>query len=90
MSAHIPSILILGHSFVRRLRDDLNAQFDVRAAPNFHLPESGYVSLMGTGGWTVAKLRKYDLQSVRQLSHDIVILEIGTNNLSLDPPKVAG
>ena len=37
----VPNILILGHSFVRRLRDDLAARFDARAAPNFHLPESG-------------------------------------------------
>ena len=90
MSNHIPSILILGHSFVRRLRDDLNAHFDVRAAPNFHLPESGYVSLMGTGGRTVKKLRKHDLPSVRHLRPDIVILEIGTNDLSLEPPEVVG
>ena len=40
MSVCVPNILILGHSFVRRLRDDLAVRFDARAAPNFHLPES--------------------------------------------------
>ena len=37
----VPNILILGHSFVRRLRDDLAERFDTHAAPNFHLPELG-------------------------------------------------
>ena len=71
------NILILGHSFVRRLKDDLAARFDARAAPNFHLPDSGHVSLFGTGGRTVEKLNKYDLSSLRKYRPDIVILEIG-------------
>ena len=61
MSVSVPKVLILGHSFVRRLRDDLDAQFDDRASKNFHLPESANVSLYGTGGRTVEKLLKYDL-----------------------------
>ena len=81
MSVCVPNILILGHSFVRRLRDDLAARFDARAAPNFHLPESGHVSLFGTGGRTVEKLNKYDLSSLHKYRPDIVILEIGTNDL---------
>ena len=48
------------HSFVRRGKDDLAARFDARAAPNFHLPESGNVSLFGTRGRTVDKLNKYE------------------------------
>jgi hypothetical protein len=66
MSSCVPSILILGHSFVRRLRDDFDAHFDTRAASNFHLPESGYITLLGTGGRTVEKVVKYDLQSVHK------------------------
>ena len=31
------------NSFVRRLKDDLAARFDPRAAPNFHIPETGHV-----------------------------------------------
>ena len=53
MSSCVPSILILGHSFVRRWRDDLDAHFDTRAASNFHLPVSSYITLLGTGGRTV-------------------------------------
>ena len=58
MSVSVPKVLILGHSFVRRLRDDLDAQFDDRASKNFHLPESANVSLYGTGGRTVEKVLK--------------------------------
>ena len=90
MSSCVPSILILGHSFVRRLRDDLDAHFDTRAASNFHLPESGYITLLGTGGRTVEKVVKYDLQSVHKYKPDIVILELGTNDLSTHAPEVVG
>lgn len=90
MYGSAPSILILGHSFVRRLRDDLAAQFDTRAAPNFHIPESGHVSLLGTGGRTVDKVLKYDLSLVQQYKPDILILELGTNDLALHAPEVVG
>ena len=90
MSVCVPNILILGYSFVRRLKDDLAARFDARAAPNFHLPESGHVSLFGTGGRTVEKLNKYDLSSLHKYRPDIVILEIETNDLSTLRPEVVG
>ena len=90
MSGCVPTILLLGHSFVRRLRDDLEAHFDLRAAPNFHLPESGNVSLLGTGGRTVDKVLKYDLSWVKKYKPDIVILEMGTNDLSGHTPEVVG
>ena len=86
----VPNILILGHSFVRRLKDDLAARFDARAAPNFHLPESGHVSLYGTGGRTVDKIHAYDLSLVRKYKPDIVILKLGTNDLSTLRPEVVG
>ena len=90
MSVSVPNILILGHSFVRRLKDDLAARFDARAAPNFHLPESGHVSLYGAGGRTVDKIHAYDLSLVLKYKPDIVILELGTNDLSTLRPEVVG
>ena len=90
MSGFIPKILVLGHSFVRRLRDDLNAQFDPRASVNFHLPESGYIQLQGIGGRTVEKMFKHDLSFVQQYKPDVLILEIGTNDLSICAPEVVG
>ncbi len=90
MSGFIPKILVLGHSFVRRLRDDLNAQFDPRASVNFHLPESGYIQLQGIGGRTVEKMFKHDLSFVQQYKPDVLFLEIGTNDLSICAPEVVG
>ena len=77
MSECVPSILILGHFFVRRLRDDLDAHFDLCAALNFHIPQSGHVFLLGTGGRTVDQVFKYDLSW-------------GTNKLSIHAPAVVG
>ena len=31
MASSVPSVLVLGHSFIRRLRDDLRSHFDSRA-----------------------------------------------------------
>ena len=90
MSVCAPTILILGHSFVRRLEDNLAAHFDARAAPNFYLPESGHVSLVGTGGRPVDKFNKYDLSLLVKYKPDIVILEIGTNDLSTLRPEIVG
>ena len=61
-----------------------------RAGPNFHPPESGHVSLFGTGSRTVAKLNKYDLSSLHKYRPDIVILEIGTSHLSILRTEVVG
>ena len=35
MAAAIPSVLVLGHSFVKRLKRDLHSQFDPRAVRSF-------------------------------------------------------
>ena len=86
----IPRVLILGHSFVRRLRTDLLARFDERAAINFDLQGTADVYMYGVGGRTVPKLRKFDLGVVSNISPTIVILEIGTNDLANTPPEVVG
>ena len=44
----------------------------------------------GVGGRTVHKLENYDLHVVSRLCPDIVILEIGTNDLAVLPPEVVG
>ena len=90
MSVSVPRVLILGHSFVRRLRADLDVQFDNRASKNFHLPESANVSLYGTGGRAFEKLLKYDLIFVINFRPDIILLEIGTNDFSHCTPEVVG
>ena len=86
----IPRVLILGHSFVRRLRTDLLARFDERAAINFDLQGTADVYMYGVGGRTVPESRKFDLGVVSNISPTIVILEIGTNDLAYTPPEVVG
>ena len=75
--AHSTSqVLIIGNSFVRRLKSDLRVQFDERAFRHFGLCGSAVVHMHGVGGRTVGKLRKYDLGVVSGLCPDVLILEI--------------
>ena len=91
MSAFIAQASIFGHSFVRRLHDDLNRGFDSRAKQNFNLAGSGVcVSLQGTGGRIVEKVKKYYISVISSFKPDIIILEIGTNDLCSLPPEVHG
>ena len=84
-----PSVLLLGHSFIRRLRDDLRSHFDSRADDTFGLQDDAIVHFHGVGGLTVAKLRR-DLGIVSSLSPHVVILELGTNDLANLSPEVTG
>jgi len=90
MAEVVPKALILGHSFVRRLRRDLELGFDSRAAYDFRLRGTASVHLHGVGGRTVQTLQEDDLHVVRDLAPDIVILEIGTNDLTHTPPEIVG
>lgn len=85
-----PVALILGHSFVKRLQRDLLSYFDVRASLSFDLEKDAVVQMHGVGGRTVSKLVRLDLSVVANLKPDIVILEIGTNDLSLFSPELVG
>ena len=85
-----PVLLILGHSFVRRLCHDLKTGFDQRADLNLNLQGTAVVFMHSVGGRTVPKLRIFDLHVVKQLSPDIIILEIGTNDLTRVGPEVVG
>ena len=85
-----PVVLILGHSFVRRLCHDLKTGFDQRADLNLNLQGTAVVFMHSVGGRTVPKLRIFDLHVVKQLSPDIIILEIGTNDLTRVGPEVVG
>ena len=55
----VANILILGHSFVKRLQHDMLFNFDARVDANFKLQGSALVHLHGIDGRTVAKLRTF-------------------------------
>jgi lysophospholipase L1-like esterase len=59
-------------------------------SPTFKLNGTAQVYMHGIGGRKVRKVRNHYLGVVARLSPDIVILEIGTNDLSLLPPEVVG
>ena len=90
MAFEPPKILVWGHSFVRRLREDLAVTFDERASQDFHLQGTAKVRLHGVGCRTVSKLRQHDLSVVSSFAPDIVILEIGSNDLAVERPEVVG
>lgn len=88
MSSATPTVLVWGHSFIKRLRKDLSLGFDSRARQDFNLHGSAVVHLFGIGGRTVPKLREYDLHALERFLPQIVLLEIGTNDLSHASPEV--
>ena len=90
MAGSSPKVLILGHSFVKRLFRDLGRGFDPRVDANFGLKGFASVKLWGIGGRTVEKLRFFDLETIRSYAPDILILEIGTNDLPFLSPEVVG
>ena len=84
-----PRVLILGHSFIRRLHDFIESNsgyLDLK----FHLQASAHVSWHGVGGRTVAKTVKFDLHIIHSFHPDIVILQLGTNDLTSCPPLHVG
>ena len=81
----LPTVLILGHSFVRRMKDFLNN--NVRNQ-NFDLQNSTVVRLLGNGG----RILRFDLPAIKEVDLDILLLEIGSNDLcdpSVDPETLS-
>ena len=74
------NILILGHSFVRRLQTFLTEHHDRRAAHNMNLPHEN-ISFLGIGGRTVSKILSFDLDKIKAFQPKVIILELGTNDL---------
>ena len=84
-----PRVLVLGDSFIRRLR-----LFVGSYSPNFHfgfnLPVRAVIKWHGIGGRTVAKTIERDLHVVASFQPDIVILQLGSNDLTSDEPAHVG
>ena len=65
------TVLIMGHSFVRRLSSDLKSNFHARAVEHFYLWGDALIHLHGVGGRTVETLRLYNLGAVSALKPDV-------------------
>ena len=77
-----PRVLVLGHSFVRRLRE-FAAQNHSGGPYDLNLGLSNICSIIfhGIGGRTVDKMIKNDLDKIRSAAPNIVVLELGSNDL---------
>lgn len=89
LGMYVNKVMILGHSFVRRLQNDLSNNFDIRAASDFNI-NSCSVRLFGNRGRTVQKIRQFDFQNVVRFGPDVIILEVGTNDLKNHRPETVG
>ena len=88
MASPFPSVLFAGHSFVKRLHSDLQWKFYFRAALDFNLTPTATVSFHGVGGLTVPRLaRELRLLFSHQPPPRVIILEIGTNDLTSHSPE---
>ena len=81
-------VLIIGHSFIHRLKAFVQKE---RQFHNFTtLNGIGQVHFHGVGGRTIAKFRKFDLDIVRRIAPDIIVLELGSNDLVEFSPQTVG
>ena len=72
-------IAVVGHSFVRRLREHLHAE----RGPSFNMgldPGSVSVTFLSRGGVTVNGMNNGLLQAVKSLRPHLVYLELGSND----------
>ena len=76
----VTRVLILGHSFIRRLREYIGWNTDIDV--NLHILDNTELKWHGAGGRTVLKTVQFDLSVVELFKHDIVILQLGINDLS--------
>ena len=75
-------ILILGHSFIRRLHVFLCQNFNEVFARNLHIDGDLSITLHGIGGRTISKVIRHGLGIVEKFAPEIVVIQVGTNDLS--------
>ena len=83
-------VLILGHSFVHRLYSFIDSSSSPMFTLSLGLKERIIVRWHGIGGTTEAKVLEYNLHVMESFKPQIVILELGTNDLSHLEPTTVG
>lgn len=88
-----PCALMVGHSFVRRMVEFIERNQDSSFySRTFGVDHSCNVETIGSGGRTVNKLIKFDLQMIRGTAPNVILMDIGSNDLcdkEADPDTVA-
>ncbi|XP_062595669.1 uncharacterized protein LOC134257029 [Saccostrea cucullata] len=75
-------VLILGHSFIRRLENFVTDNSDHRVTPNLNLnSEEVQIFYSGYGGASLAQIRAQGTYYVRDLRPDVVLLQAVSNDL---------
>ena len=75
-------ILFLGHSFIRRPHVFLLQSFNEVFARNLHIDGDLSIKWHGIGGRTISKVIRHDLGIVEKFAPEIVVIQLGTNDLS--------
>ena len=75
-------ILILGHSFIRRLHFFLRQNFNEVFARNLHIDGDLSIKWHGIGERTISEVIRHDLGIVEKFAPEIVVIQLGTNDLS--------
>ena len=75
-------VLILGHSFIHRLKSFLVLRYSFLFLRNLQLSENLQIRWHGIRGRTVSKVVKYDLGVVGSFTPEIVIVQLGSNELT--------
>ena len=71
-----------GHSFIRRVHDFLCRNFNAHNAKNLSLDGDLLIRWHEIGGRTVSKTREYGLGVVEEFAPNVVIMQLGTNDLT--------
>ena len=75
-------VLILGHSFIHRLQSFIVSRYSLSFLSNLQLSKNLHIRWQGIGGRTVSKVVKYDLGVVGSFAPEIVIVQLGSNDLT--------
>ena len=81
-------VLIIGHSFVHRLKAFVLKKRHMQAFSSLNGIADIYFH--GVGGCRIAKFRKFNFHVMRQLVPDVIILELGSNDLVELSPQTVG
>ena len=84
-----PRVLILRHSFIRRLQKFMEHHIGYLDL-SLQITASADIAWHGIGGRTVAKTVKFNLHVVRSTRPDIVIAQLGSNDLPFQSPLQVG
>ena len=84
-----PRVLVLGDSFIRRLRLFLSHDSH-HFSVDFKLSHRAFITWHGVGGRTVSKTLQFDLNVIESFRPEIVIMQLGSNDLTVSIPLHVG